>query len=275
MVEPQSLAPLRRNPALATAPSPTTARNPPPRGRVRLPRSGWYQPVRPRQAGSATPGLLPVLAVARDAESTPAGRRRLHLSDGPRCAVRSPRPLHSPAPEPPPRPRTTDPKGHTVSRQSDSGSRQEPPGSRPISFDTALRIATIMAEANQRLFKLQSEAVNAALAENAKQLKSLLRAQDSTAVVAEWAGRYQANARKILEVTRQSFEIVPQTQTEMAKLLGRPFAPYHEQTRQCLDEFATAIAEGCDAAEAAVQEVLAAASAQAGAVPSAVPAKVA
>jgi hypothetical protein len=34
------------------------------------------------------------------------------------------------------------------------------------------------------------------------------------------SSRNQANARGILEVTRTCFEIVPHTQTEMAKLVG-------------------------------------------------------
>ncbi len=128
---------------------------------------------------------------------------------------------------------------------------------RQANFETALRIATIMAEANERLFKLQSEAANAAFAENAKHLKSLLTAKDSSALVVEWAGRYQANMRRILEVTRTCFEIVPQTQAEMAKVVGAPFAPYTKETQQYIDQFATAITEGSDAAAAAVKDVLA------------------
>ena len=36
-------------------------------------------------------------------------------------------------------------------------------------------------------------------------------AAGGSSAVAEWAGRYQANVRRILEVTRTCFEIVPQT----------------------------------------------------------------
>ena len=130
-----------------------------------------------------------------------------------------------------------------------------------LNFETALRIATIMADANERIFKLQSEAANAAFAENAKHLKSLLTAKDSSALILEWAGRYQANMRRILEVTRTCFEVVPQSQAEMAELVGEPFAPYARETQQYLDDFATAITEGHDAAAKAVEEVLAKATA--------------
>jgi len=42
-------------------------------------------------------------------------------------------------------------------------------------------------------------------------------------------GLYQTNMRRVLNVTRTSFEIVPQTQTEMAKLVGEPFASYNKE----------------------------------------------
>jgi hypothetical protein len=73
----------------------------------------------------------------------------------------------------------------------------------------------------------------------------------------EWAGRYQANMRRILEVTRTCFEIVPRTQAEMAKLVGAPFAPYNKETQEYLDQFTTAITDQCDAAAVAVKDVLA------------------
>ena len=144
-----------------------------------------------------------------------------------------------------------------MSSHNQSSSTQEKVAGRQVNFETALRIATIMAEANEHLFKLQSDVANAALAENAKQLKALLNAKDSTALVAEWAGRYQANVRRILEFTRICFEIVPHTQAEMAKLLGEPFAPYNKETQQYVVQFATAISEGRDAAATTVKDVLA------------------
>jgi phasin family protein len=144
-----------------------------------------------------------------------------------------------------------------MSSHNTTSSTQHTPEARQVNFETALRIATIMAEANEHLFRLQSEAANAAFAENAKHLKSLLNTKDSGALVVEWAGRYQANMRRILEVTRTCFEIVPHTQAEMAKLVGEPFAPYNKETQHYIDEFTTAIAEGRDAAAAAVKDVLA------------------
>ena len=151
-----------------------------------------------------------------------------------------------------------------MSNQKQYSALQQTTDSRQANFETALRIATIMAEANEHLFKLQSEAVNAAFAENTKQLKALLNVKDSGALVSEWAGRYQANVRRILELTRACFEIVPKTQAEMAKLVGQPFAPYNKEMQQYLDEFTTAVTDGCDAAAVAVKDVLAKAMASVG-----------
>jgi phasin family protein len=151
-----------------------------------------------------------------------------------------------------------------MSNQKQYSPLQQAADSRQANMETALRIATIMAEANEHLFKLQSEAANAAFTENAKHLKALLNVRDSGALVAEWAGRYQANVRRILDLTRTCFEIVPKTQAEMAKLVGEPFDPYNKETQQYLDEFTTAITDGRDAAAVAVKAVLAKAMANVG-----------
>jgi len=144
-----------------------------------------------------------------------------------------------------------------MSNQKQYSPIQQAADSRQSNMEKALRIATIMAEANEHLFKLQSEAANAAFAENAKHLKALLNVRDYDALVAEWAGRYQANVRRILELTRTCFDIVPKTQAEMAKLVGERFAPYNKETQRYLDEFTTAITDGRDAAASAVKDVLA------------------
>ena len=151
-----------------------------------------------------------------------------------------------------------------MSNQKEYSPLQQAADSRQANFETALRIATIMAEANERLFKLQSEAANSAFEENAKQLRALLNTRDAAAVVQEWAGRYQANMRRILEVTRTCFEIVPNTQAAMAKLVGEPFEPYSNKTQEYLDEFIEAITDGRDAAAVAVKDVLAKAMASVG-----------
>ena len=130
---------------------------------------------------------------------------------------------------------------------------------RQANFETALRIATIMAEANERLFKVQSGAANAAFAENSKHLKALLNSlntKDSAALLAEWTNLYQANMRRVLDVTRSCFEIVPQTQAEIAKLVGEPFASANVETQKYLDQFTKAISDGRDAAPASVKNFL-------------------
>ena len=135
-------------------------------------------------------------------------------------------------------------------------------------FETALRIAAVMAEANERIFKVQSEADNAAFAENSKHLKALLntlKTKDSGTLLLEWTGLYQANMRRALDVTRSCFEIVPKTQAEIANLVGEPFATANKETQQYLDQFTKAIGDGRDAAAATVSEFLAKAVASAAA----------
>ncbi len=128
---------------------------------------------------------------------------------------------------------------------------------RDVNVDKTLRMALVMAEANERLFKLQSDAANAAFAENAKQLKSLLTTKDSGSLLAEWASLYQANMRRILDVSRIGFEIVPETQAKMADLMGEPFSTYAKETQKYLEQYVKAIADGRDTAAAAVKQFLA------------------
>ena len=128
---------------------------------------------------------------------------------------------------------------------------------RDLNVDKAIRMAVVMAEANERLFKLQSDAANAAFAEHAKYLKSLLTTKDSSTLLAESAVLYQANVRRLLEVSRIGFETVPQTQAKMADLMGEPFGAYTKETQQYLEQYVKAIADGRDSAATAVKQFLA------------------
>ena len=123
--------------------------------------------------------------------------------------------------------------------------------------EKTLRMAIVMAEANERLFKLQSDAANAAFAENAKHLKSLLTTKDSGSLLTEWADLYQSNMRRVLDVSRIGFEIVPETQAKMAAVMGEPFNTYTQETQKYLDQYVKAIADGRDTAAAAVKQFLA------------------
>jgi phasin family protein len=147
-------------------------------------------------------------------------------------------------------------RGHTMSTNTQYTVKRETVDARKAYIDTALRIATIMAEANEHLFKLQSEAANAAFAENSRHLKSLL-AKDPATALSEWVGFYQTNMGRVLDVTRTCFEIVPQTQAEIAKLVGEPFASYNKETQLYLDQFTKAVTDGRDTAAAAVKDFLA------------------
>ena len=128
---------------------------------------------------------------------------------------------------------------------------------RDANVEKTLRMAIVLAEANERLFKLQSDAANAAFAENARHLKSLLTTKDSGSLLTEWAGLYQANMRRVLDVSRVGFEIVPETRAKMAAVMGEPFNTYTKETQKYLDQYVKAIADGRDTAAAKVKQFLA------------------
>jgi hypothetical protein len=132
--------------------------------------------------------------------------------------------------------------------------------------DTAARIAAIMTEANERLFQLQTDAAYAAFAENSKHIqtllensthvRSLLDTKESAAALAQWPSLYQENAKRMVQVTRSWFDIVSQTQAEMARLLGEPFVRSNPEAQQYFDHFTKAITEWHETAAGQVKGVL-------------------
>jgi phasin family protein len=131
-------------------------------------------------------------------------------------------------------------------------------------MDTAMRIAEIMTEANNRLSRLQTEAATAAFADTSKHIKALLNTAKSPAALSEWPSLYQENAQKMVDMTRGWFEILSQTQAELSKLLGKPFASNNVEAQNYLDQFTKAITDAHSAAEAQMKDFLAKAFGSAG-----------
>ena len=123
-------------------------------------------------------------------------------------------------------------------------------------FAIALQIANIMTEANRRLFKIQSEAANAAFTENSAHLKTLLSAPDTGATLSEWTSLCQTNMRRAFDVADSCFQIVPQARAAIAQLVGEPFASANRETQKYLDQFTKALVDGREAAAASAKEFL-------------------
>jgi phasin family protein len=128
---------------------------------------------------------------------------------------------------------------------------------RQPTMDTAMRIAEIMTEANSRLFRLQSEAANAAFTDTSKHINALMNTAKSPAALTEWPSLYQERAQKQMDVMRNWFEILSQTQTELSKLLGNPFASNNVEAQNYFDQFTKAITDARGAAEAQMKDFLA------------------
>src|SRR5439155_4612211 len=124
-------------------------------------------------------------------------------------------------------------------------------------IDTALGIATIIAEANERLYRVQCDAATVAFADISKQLDALLTTTNPADALVQWTDLYQANVRRLLDVTRTCFEIVPQTQAQMAKLLVEPFASYNDEAQKYLVQFNQALTDRGDAAAAPMKDFMA------------------
>jgi hypothetical protein len=121
-------------------------------------------------------------------------------------------------------------------------------------FAIAMQIANIMTEANQRLFKIQSDAANAAFAENSAHLKTLLSTPDSGATLSEWTSLCQTNMRRAFDVADSCFEIVPQARAAIALLVGEPFASANKETQKYFDQFTKFMVDGREAAAASAKE---------------------
>lgn len=130
-------------------------------------------------------------------------------------------------------------------------------------IDTASRIAAVITEATERLVKLQTEATQDVFAENARNFQALLNETDSAAALEEWPRLYEANARRISQVTRSCFEIVSQTRATVTQLMAELSGAYNEAARQNLDEITTVVSEEIDTAVAGVKDLVATTSGEA------------
>ena len=122
-------------------------------------------------------------------------------------------------------------------------------------INTPLQVGVIVTQANERLFELHVEAAKAAYVENSKAM--LLMTQEPAAALTQWPSLFQENAQRMMDVTRNWFEIMAQTQAELTKLLGHPFASYNAETKSYFDQFMKAVAQGPEAAATQMKEFLA------------------
>ena len=124
-------------------------------------------------------------------------------------------------------------------------------------IDTTRQAVAIVTQANERLFQLQVEAAKAAFGQNSKNIAMLLTTQEPAAALTQWPSMFQENAQRMMDVTRNWFEIMAQTQAELTKLLGHPFASYNAETKSYFDQFMKAVAQGPEAAATQMKEFLA------------------
>ena len=61
----------------------------------------------------------------------------------------------------------------------------------------------------------------------------------------------------MVDVTRSWFEILSQTQAELSKLLGKPFASQNGEAQNIRDQFTKAVTDARNTAEAQVKDFLA------------------
>ena len=122
-------------------------------------------------------------------------------------------------------------------------------------IDTTRQVVAIVTQANERLFELHVEAAKAAYMQNSKAM--VLITQEPAGALAQWPSLFQENAQRMMDVTRSWFEIVAQTQAELTKLLGNPFASYNAETKNYFDQFMKAVAQGPEAAATQMKEFLA------------------
>jgi hypothetical protein len=122
-------------------------------------------------------------------------------------------------------------------------------------INTTLQVGEIVTQANERLFELHVEAAKAAYMQNSKAM--VLITQEPAGALAQWPSLFQENAQRMMDVTRSWFEIVAQTQAELTKLLGNPFASYNAETKNYFDQFMKAVAQGPQAAASQMKEFLA------------------
>lgn len=116
---------------------------------------------------------------------------------------------------------------HRQPSQPRSQSRSQPQSRAPSTDDTPTseNLALAVIEANQRWWALQIEAMQAALAENTQQSKTMLENASKTAdTLVQWPQFYGAKARRYTDLTRIGMEIATQTFAQLNQLLEQLFS---------------------------------------------------
>lgn len=116
---------------------------------------------------------------------------------------------------------------HRQPSQPRSQSRSQPQSRTPSTDDTPTseNLALAVIEANQRWWALQIEALQAALAENTQQSKTMLENASKTAdTLGQWPQFYGAKARRYTDLTRTGMEIATQTFAQLNQLMGQLFS---------------------------------------------------
>lgn len=87
-------------------------------------------------------------------------------------------------------------------------------------LDTAQNVSLKALEGATRLFELNAQAVRATVSEATEQAKSLL-GSEPTKVVSQGFALVQPNAEKLVSYSKQAYEIVSATNSEIAELLQK------------------------------------------------------
>lgn len=103
-------------------------------------------------------------------------------------------------------------------------------------LEAAQRLASLCCDEAERLFKLQMDAIGAAVASNSKTLKSLFNNSDASKPFTEWPEVAGANAQSLVDILRACNEAASKTQAQWLSLVTEGTTAFGKTYLQSLEQ---------------------------------------
>lgn len=113
-------------------------------------------------------------------------------------------------------------------------------------IDASLKLATQSLDGTTRLLKHQLDVARAMMEEGTETMKAVLNEGGNWGAIAGRTASYEKQMQKMLELSREYFEVTVQTQTELARLIQENMEVINRATKDNLEAFAQNTAEAAE-----------------------------
>lgn len=125
-------------------------------------------------------------------------------------------------------------------------------------IESAMRVAQISMEGAERLARLQLETAKQFMEENVKNVQSLAEIKNPEEAMKARAKLGEETFSRAMDYSRNLYEVVSETQSELTKLMEERLASYGKEMAGALDQAAKNAPPGAEVAVAAMKSTISA-----------------